>query len=100
MTPDEFSPFCLQNYIARDGQSYDTSAKYVKRTLLECIRKARDANLQDNAAMHEAYRLLGGALHTLEDLLAHSNWCELTLKKMGKDEVFCHVGDNGEPSSR
>jgi len=40
------------------------------------------------------YRLMGGALHTLEDLLAHSNWIELSLKRMGHKEVFCHVGDN------
>lgn len=23
------------------------------------------------------------------------NWCELTLRKLGHREVFCHVGDNG-----
>jgi hypothetical protein len=33
-------------------------------------------------------------LHTLEDLLAHSNWCEIALRKMGHEEVFCHVGDD------
>lgn len=38
-------------------------------------------------------RLLGSALHTLEDLTAHSNWCELALRKLGHEEVFCHVGD-------
>lgn len=61
--------------------------------------------------MWEAFRLLGTGLHTLEDLLAHSkspaplrvqnsadyhfsgNWCELTLRKMGHRQVFCHVGD-------
>lgn len=32
----------------------------------------------------------------MEDLLAHSNWCELALRKMGHEEVFCHVGDNGK----
>lgn len=37
---------------------------------------------------------MGGALHTLEDLLAHSNWIELSLRKMGHNEVFCHVGDS------
>jgi len=40
-----------------------------------------------------ARRLLGTGLHTLEDLLAHSNWCEIALRKMGYEEVFCHVGD-------
>jgi hypothetical protein len=32
----------------------------------------------------------------MEDLLAHSNWCELTLRRMGHQQVFCHVGDKGE----
>jgi Heterokaryon incompatibility protein Het-C len=36
---------------------------------------------------------MGGALHTLEDLLAHSNWIELSLNKMGCRDVFVHVGD-------
>lgn len=37
---------------------------------------------------------MGGALHTLEDLLAHSNWLELSMQKMGAREVFCHVGES------
>lgn len=39
---------------------------------------------------------MGTGLHTMEDLLAHTNWCELALRKMGYEEVFCHVGDSGE----
>ena len=31
----------------------------------------------------------------MEDFLAHSNGCELALRKMGHEQVFCHVGDNG-----
>lgn len=38
---------------------------------------------------------LGTGFHTFEDLLAHSNWHEIALRKMGYEEVFCHVGDNG-----
>ncbi|KAI0789927.1 heterokaryon incompatibility protein Het-C-domain-containing protein [Abortiporus biennis] len=83
----------MKNYIAREGECYDTSATYVRNTLKECIREARRAGLQDNEHMHESYRLLGSALHTLEDLSAHSNWVELALRKMGYDQVFCHVGD-------
>lgn len=90
--------YFVQNYIAREGQSYDTSAKYVRETMLKCIRKVREANGADNEHMHEAYRDLGSALHTLEDLLAHSNWCELALRKMGHSQVFCHVGDKGKLS--
>lgn len=36
---------------------------------------------------------LGTLLHTLEDFSAHSNWCELSLLRLGYTQVFCHVGD-------
>lgn len=55
---------------------------------------------EDCEEMWEAFRLLGTALHTLEDLLAHSNWCELALRKMGHKDVFCHVGDSGKRMSK
>ncbi|KAG8716996.1 hypothetical protein FRC09_014920 [Ceratobasidium sp. 395] len=84
----------MKNYIATEGQSWDTSTAHVRRTLEACIQHGRQANGQEGADMWESFRLLGTALHTLEDLLAHSNWCELGLQKMGHSEVFCHVGDN------
>ncbi|KAB5588066.1 hypothetical protein CTheo_8493 [Ceratobasidium theobromae] len=84
----------MKNYIATEGQSWDTSTAHVRRTLEACIQHGRQANGHEGADMWEAFRLLGTALHTLEDLLAHSNWCELGLLKMGHSEVFCHVGDN------
>ncbi|CUA69646.1 hypothetical protein RSOLAG22IIIB_04023 [Rhizoctonia solani] len=89
----------MKNYIATEGQSWDTSSAHVRRTLEACIQHGRQANGQENADMWEAFRLLGTALHTLEDLLAHSNWCELGLLKMGHNEVFCHVGDNVKVNS-
>ncbi|KAH8921224.1 heterokaryon incompatibility Het-C [Atractiella rhizophila] len=84
----------LKNYIAREGESYDTSAAWVRRSLHRAIELAQQTGGADSPALFEAYRLMGGALHTLEDLLAHSNWCELTLKRMGHTSVFCHVGDD------
>ncbi|QRW24652.1 heterokaryon incompatibility protein Het-C protein [Rhizoctonia solani] len=89
----------MKNYIATEGQSWDTSTAHIRRTLEACIERGRQANGQENADMWEAFRLLGTALHTLEDLLAHSNWCELGLLKMGHSEVFCHVGDNVKVNS-
>ncbi|KAG8762608.1 hypothetical protein FRC11_008506, partial [Ceratobasidium sp. 423] len=89
----------MKNYIATEGQSWDTSTAHIRRTLEACIQHGRQANGQENADMWEAFRLLGTALHTLEDLLAHSNWCELGLLKMGHSEVFCHVGDNVKVNS-
>ncbi|QRW12015.1 heterokaryon incompatibility protein Het-C protein [Ceratobasidium sp. AG-Ba] len=84
----------MKNYIATEGQSWDTSTAHVRRTLQACIEHGRLASGNEGGYMWEAFRLLGTALHTLEDLLAHSNWCELGLLKMGHNEVFCHVGDN------
>ncbi|QRV83280.1 heterokaryon incompatibility protein Het-C protein [Ceratobasidium sp. AG-Ba] len=84
----------MKKYIATEGQSWDTSTAYVRRTLEACIQRGRLANGKEGADMWEAFRLLGTALHTIEDLLAHSNWVELGLLKMGHSQVFCHVGDN------
>ncbi|GHJ86223.1 hypothetical protein NliqN6_2625 [Naganishia liquefaciens] len=85
----------MKNYIANEGNSWDTSKSLVRRVLEACIhhgRQARNGGSKDDE--YEAYRLLGQALHTLEDFTAHSNWCELTLQAMGHEEVFAHVGRN------
>ena len=79
--------------MATDNQGWDTSTAFIRRTLKSCIDHGRRANGQEGADLWEAYRLMGTGLHTLEDLLAHSNWCELALRKMGHNEIFCHVGD-------
>ena len=54
-------------------------------------RQAKSSNRKEDE--YEAYRLLGQAMHTLEDYPAHSNFCELALVSMGHQQVFCHVGD-------
>lgn len=81
--------------MATEDQSWDTSTAFIRRTFRRCIEAGRRARGQENADLWEAYRLLGTGLHTMEDLLAHSNWCEVALRKIGHREVFCHVGDNG-----
>jgi len=81
--------------MATENKGWDTSTAFIRRTLKSCIEHGRRANGQENADLWEAYRLLGTGLHTLEDLLAHSNWCEIALRKLGYNNVFCHVGDNG-----
>ncbi|PFH49561.1 hypothetical protein AMATHDRAFT_62868 [Amanita thiersii Skay4041] len=84
----------MKNYIANEQGSWDTSKAHVRRVLQECIRLGRlhrqQGRKQDE---YEAYRLLGTALHTLEDFAAHSNFCELVLVSMGFQEVFTHVGE-------
>ena len=81
--------------MATEGESWDTSTALIRRVFRECIERGRRAEGNDNEDLWEAFRLLGTGMHTLEDLLAHSNWCELALRKLGYNDVFCHVGDNG-----
>ncbi|KDQ14438.1 hypothetical protein BOTBODRAFT_32569 [Botryobasidium botryosum FD-172 SS1] len=83
----------MKNYIANEGQGWDTSSAHIRRVFEACIQRGRAAAGNEGADMWEAFRLLGTGLHTLEDLLAHSNWCELALKKMGHRDIFCHVGE-------
>ena len=71
--------------MATEGKSWDTSTAHIRRTLKECIEIGRQVHCDDSASgpderedpdesedMWIALRLLGNALHTLEDLLAHS----------------------------
>ncbi|KAF9508911.1 hypothetical protein BS47DRAFT_1349872 [Hydnum rufescens UP504] len=84
----------MKNYIATEGRSWDTSSALLKRVFRKCIQHGRSAQGEDGPELYEAFRLLGTGLHTLEDFLAHSNWCELSLRKIGHRDVFCHVGDS------
>ncbi|KIP11709.1 hypothetical protein PHLGIDRAFT_27734 [Phlebiopsis gigantea 11061_1 CR5-6] len=84
----------MKNYMASENRGWDTSTAHIRRTFKACIDYGRRAKGREGADLWEAYRLLGTGLHTMEDLLAHSNWCELALRKMGYEQVFCHVGDN------
>ncbi|KAG9126619.1 hypothetical protein FRC07_002769 [Ceratobasidium sp. 392] len=84
----------MKNYIANEDGPWDTSKGHVRRTLEACIemgRRARSGGRKEDE--YEAYRLLGTALHTLEDFPAHSNFCELALVSLGYREVFVHMGD-------
>lgn len=84
----------MKNYIANENGHWDTSKALVRRTLQQCIflgRKYKSSG--NNADQYEAFRLLGQALHTLEDFSAHSNFCELALVSMGHTDVFVHIGD-------
>lgn len=84
----------MKNYMATEDGGWDTSTLYVRRSLRAAIDLGRRSGLEEGQQTDEAFRLLGQAMHTLEDLLAHSNWCEVALRRMGFTEVFCHVGEN------
>ncbi|THG96509.1 hypothetical protein EW145_g7769 [Phellinidium pouzarii] len=84
----------MKNYIANENGSWDTSKALVRRTLERCIHIGRQSRANGQKQdLYESYRLLGQALHTLEDFTAHSNFCELALVSMGYSEVFVQVGD-------
>ena len=70
-----------------------TSSAYVRNSLLRCIELGRNYKQTGNQAeKFESLRILGQALHTLEDFSAHSNFCELVLVQLGYRDVFCQVG--------
>ena len=82
----------MKNYIANENGGWATSTAYIRQSFYKAIECRRRA--QSDADLYEALRLLGQALHTLEDLSAHSNWVELALIEMGYRQVFPHVGEN------
>lgn len=85
----------MRNYIRNEAGDWDTSAGYVRKSLLQCIELGRRSRQTGNTAdEYEAYRLLGQSCHTLEDIPAHSNWIELALIEMGHTQVFPFVGEN------
>lgn len=85
----------MKNYLANESGGWRTGSGLIRRTLVRVIETGRQARQTGrDADMYEAYRLLGQALHTLEDFPAHSNWTELALHRLGHRDVFLHVGDN------
>lgn len=85
----------MKNYICNERGNWPTSSEYVRTSLQKCIQKGRLArNGGTDLDQYEAFRLLGQALHTLEDFSAHSNYCELVLISLGHSNVFPHVGRN------
>ncbi|KIY69310.1 Het-C-domain-containing protein [Cylindrobasidium torrendii FP15055 ss-10] len=84
----------MKNYIANEQGGWDTSKALVQRTLERCIQHGRAYRQNGQKAdLYESFRLLGTALHTLEDYSAHSNFCEIALVSMGHEQVFTQVGD-------
>lgn len=106
----------MKNYIANERIGIATSSTYIRKQLLEAIRLGR-VGKKDQEAKCEAFVHLGAALHTLEgetlvkeeilnqrsnlsDFAAHSNYVELALLLIGKndpysglDKVFPFVGE-------
>jgi len=84
----------MKRYIADESGEWDTSSRFFKQSIIKCIELGRNGLVNSKKDEWEALRLLGQALHTLEDFPAHSNFIELALNKLGHKEVFCCVGEN------
>jgi hypothetical protein len=53
----------MKAYIAQEGQGFDTSSAFVRRTLVKCIEMGRQSRRSGRAEDEwEAYRLLGQGL--------------------------------------
>lgn len=91
---DPLNPLGIKHYILFDtevkgrGETpeeqwvtsyYPSAATYLKRELSLAVQYG---------ATQEGFRHLGAAMHTLEDFFAHSNFCEVTLIKLGEKDVF------------
>ncbi|KAK9466960.1 heterokaryon incompatibility protein Het-C-domain-containing protein [Lipomyces arxii] len=83
----------MKNYIANERGGWDTSTMFVRYSLERSIHFGRlyKSNGREEDR-YESFRLLGQALHCLEDFSAHSNYIELTLLEFGNTNVFPHVG--------
>ncbi|KAL8279697.1 hypothetical protein RQP46_008010 [Phenoliferia psychrophenolica] len=85
----------MKKYLATENEGFETGTATIRRFLKRAIELCREGRRENNKDKeYEAFRLLGTGLHTLEDFSAHSNWCELALRKLGNKDVFPHVGDN------
>ena len=60
----------------------------MRDNLIRAIEQGRRGRQGDENAQHESLRLLGTALHTLEDWPAHSNFIELCLVNLGYENVL------------
>jgi hypothetical protein len=84
----------MKNYICNEDGGWATSTQYIRDSLVKAIHLGRYGATDPERC--EALRLLGQALHTLEDLTSHSNWIELALIELGYATVFPHVGLNSQ----
>ncbi|KAG9041223.1 hypothetical protein FS837_012535 [Tulasnella sp. UAMH 9824] len=90
----------MKNYMINEAGGWDTTAAFIRRQLQAAATQGRAAIATNSDTMKsDAYRLLGSALHPLEDFLAHSNFIELTLIRLGYDDVFPFVGNQTRISS-
>lgn len=53
----------MKNYIANEGEAWDTTTKFIRRTIHASVERGREAyRTGDEEAKYDAYRILGGAV--------------------------------------
>ncbi|KAK5118232.1 hypothetical protein LTR85_008212 [Meristemomyces frigidus] len=86
----------MKNYIANENGGWATSLGYIKYSFARSIHFGRlythGAQKGREEDLCEALRCLGQGLHCLEDFGAHTNYTELSLRELGFQGVFPHVG--------
>lgn len=86
----------MKRYIAEERSGHMTSSAFVRNSLVRAIELGREyRNTNQKDAKYESFRILGQAMHTLEDFSAHSNYIELVLIELGHD-VFPHCGSSSQ----
>ncbi|KAK5174172.1 uncharacterized protein LTR77_001252 [Saxophila tyrrhenica] len=71
----------------------ETAAEYIEDQLIAAVACGRSGDA-------EAYLHLGAALHAIEDFIAHSNWLELCLRRLGKGGFDEHERTSSEPGGK
>ncbi|KAK5136637.1 hypothetical protein LTR08_002651 [Meristemomyces frigidus] len=86
----------MKNYIANESGGWATSLGYIKYSFLRSMHFGRmythGSQKGKEEDLCEALRCLGQGLHCLEDFGAHTNYAELSLRELGFQNVFPHVG--------
>lgn len=82
----------FEDWVAPDDASLqvapDTSMKIYIRRSVDFMSGEMNTAMNQGPASPDGLRAFGSALHVLEDFFAHSNFVELSLRKLGYTEVL------------
>ncbi|NIE74508.1 hypothetical protein F3J45_08685 [Pantoea sp. Ap-967] len=82
----EFTALVLPEHVANKVLPKRSMKRYIRRPLAYMVKQLEAAKKEGMTAT--GMRLFGEALHVLEDYFAHSNFIELSLRKLGHGEVL------------
>lgn len=82
-----------------DGENFIGGGKRVKTLKEDIIGRVQEALASGSTATQAIHTRLGGALHTVQDFYAHSNWVELEKQKNPGNEMINKELGRGEISN-